>query len=990
MYSRITMKGELMMKRIYSLVLALIMIFSNVSFIYSTNDEEVFYNQAGQILKSIGVLKGSETGDLMLDQNLKREDMVVLISRLYNEEDIAKKYPVKNTFSDVKSSYYKPFISWAVDKGLIIGIGENKFGFNQPIKVQQFQTLLLRVLRRADEAKDYTQVPEIAKELKLMEGISVEPTANLKRGVMAAMTLNALRQYPKGSSNTLAQELNLNIPDVFEVTSIHTLDKNNVKFEGVAKGTNVLKLHLKPLSSSITSGEEYYNIPLEEDGRFSYIVENLQPGKYEYKFLSNELNTKVQTFTIEELPFELNNIKSDNLKEIKINFTAPVDKASSLFASKYITNAGTIKSVRLAENDTTVILTLNETMKNQSTYRISINKIKSAKGEELSIKDREFTVIDKDMPKILDVSQLGNKGIKIHMSEPIKNPKSSNFKIDGKAVSAQVETENDIIILRFYSSRYALEEGRHILSISGLIDYAGFEGLDQNFPFDIIEDENPPKVINAYATMDEVVIQFDEDIDPDSISRNSFYWESGSRKKYPSSVKVSGDQVILDYSKDNLPSYEITLYLDNVADYSDNKLRNWKINVKPEVDDSQPEVIELTISQDGKTITVYFSKNVDGGNRNYYNIKDEKGNRVFVSSVEGSGREYKIHLTNHLPIGYSTISIDGIRDTTPLRNPIVPFEETIYIEDVEAPKIESYSAKGNEIIIIFNKDMDLSTVENRENYLIRFDNEYAYLPEETEFMSINDGRVYKIILPERIDGKRINIGRDKNITELEIRSLKSSSGILMEPTRLKFDGQNQGQAIVQEAKLIEPDKILVIFDQPIFYASERDFSISGHSIYEVICDGTKEVSIILLDRSQTTIDGKLSIRDRNSIETILGTNAKATSIEVKDKVKPLINSRRDWLDTSGNTIYLPFTEKLDKEIEKLFRNDLIIESIGEGILDQSEYETSLDSDGKTIRIKINGKFNSDGYIIRLAKEPKYIMDTSGNIVEYDRYEYYTR
>lgn len=984
--SRMIKKGELSMKRTWSFILALVLIFSNIAVVYGA--EEDFYRQAGQILKNIGVLTGSEEGDLMLEQNLKRQDMVVLISRLYKEEEIAKKYPVKNTFDDVTSSFYKPYISWAVDRGLIIGTGANKFGYNEPVKVQQFQTLLLRVLRRTEEAKNYNLVPELAKELKLMDGISVKPTDNLKRGVMAAMTLNALSQYPKGSSSTLAQELNLNIPTRFDVTSNHTIDRNNVKFEGVAKGTKVLRLRLKPLSSSISSGEKYYNIPLEEDGRFSYVVEKLQAGDYEYNFESDELSTAVKTFTIKELPFELDDVVADNLKEIKIHFTAPVDKNSSLFTNKYITNAGTVKSVRLADNDTTVILTLNESMKNQSTYRISINKIKSAKGEELSIKDREFTVLDEDSPRIMDVKQLGNKGLKIFMSEPVKGPKASNFKIDDKPISGQVEILDDVIILKFNSSRYALEEGRHILSVSGLVDYAGFKGIDQNFPFDIVEDKDAPKVIDAYASMEEVVIQFDEDIDPTYISRTNFYWKSGSRKRYPNSVKVLEDKIILDYSKDHLPNYEITLYLDDVRDYSDNRLRDWEIRLKAEVDESQPQVVNLQVSQDGKTITVTFSKNVDGKDRNFYDIRDESGNKVFISSVEGSGREYKIHLTGYLPKGYNTIAIDGIKDTTPLRNRLVPFMDTIYMEDVEAPEIESYSARGNEIIIMFNKDMDISTVERRENYLIRLDNRFHYLPEETEFIPIDDGRIYRIILPERIDGIRVDIGRDKNITELEIRGLRGSNGILMEPEILKFDGQNQGQAIAKEAKLIEADKIVVTFDQPIFYAHESDFYIYGRTIYDVRCDGTKEVVITLLDRYETTVDDKLTIRDKNSIETILETNAKPTSIAIKDEVKPLIDSRDGWLKTSGNTIELPFTEKLDREIEKLFRHDLIIEPIGEEILDLSEYETTLSSDGKTIRITIKGKFNSRGYVIRLVEQPKYIMDTSGNIIEYDGYEYY--
>ncbi len=91
-----------------------------------------------------------------------------------------------------------------MDKGLIIGMGNNKFGFNDPVTVQQFQTLLLRVLKYSEEAKDWANVPEIAKKFKLMEGLSATPKQNVDRGLMAAMTVNALRTQMKGGKHDLS------------------------------------------------------------------------------------------------------------------------------------------------------------------------------------------------------------------------------------------------------------------------------------------------------------------------------------------------------------------------------------------------------------------------------------------------------------------------------------------------------------------------------------------------------------------------------------------------------------------------------------------------------------------------------------------------------------------------------------------------------------------------------------------------------------------
>ncbi|HSH35203.1 Ig-like domain-containing protein, partial [Schnuerera sp.] len=590
-----------------------------------------------------------------------------------------------------------------------------------------------------------------------------------------------------------------------------------------------------------------------------------------------------------------------------------------------------------------------------------------------------------------DVKQLGNKGLRIYMSEPVKNARASNFKINDKKISAQVETEDNVITLKYYSSYYAPEEGRHILNVSGLVDYADYRALDQNFPFNIVKDTEPPKIIDEYATIEEVVIQFDEDIDPSSVVRTNFYWKSGSSKRYPKSVKVQNDKVILDYSGKTLPTHEITMYIDSVKDYSDNRLRNEEIKIKPVLDTTNPEVIGLTVAEDGKSITVYYSKNVNARQRTYYDIKDEKGNKVYIRSVEGSGREYKVNLNAPLPIGANTITIKDVEDTTTMKNRLISYTQDIYMDDVEIPKIVSHSGNDNQITLLFSKDMDPATVEDRGNYLLEFDGRYMYLPTGTEFSQVYDGKTYIITLPEEIDRKKVDIGRRGNIEEIEVRGLKATNGVLIEPEKLKFDGSNQGDALVKEARLIEPDTIIVVFDQPILYASEDDFSVSGRTIYDVRRDGSEEVEITLDNKDVTTIDGKLTVKDRNSIETILETKAKPDSITVKDEVKPRINASSGRLSTRGNIIYLPFTEKLESRVATLFGDDLIVEALGEGILDRTKYSTSLDTDGSTIRITINSKVDApDGYSIRLEDEPKYIMDTSGNIVEYDGYDYYTR
>ncbi len=165
-------------------------------------------------LNKLGILTGDGNGNLNLDDDLKRQDMVVIISRLHKEENTAKSYPVVNKFDDFtqENSYYQSYISWAVNKKLIEGVGNNKFGFDDAVTVKQFQTVLLRALGYTEEAKLSDSIPDIAKKIGLMEGVSgLSYKDNLTRGDMAVMIYNALNIRAKGSPLKLSEILKVDL-----------------------------------------------------------------------------------------------------------------------------------------------------------------------------------------------------------------------------------------------------------------------------------------------------------------------------------------------------------------------------------------------------------------------------------------------------------------------------------------------------------------------------------------------------------------------------------------------------------------------------------------------------------------------------------------------------------------------------------------------------------------------------------------------------------
>lgn len=985
------------MRKILSISLALILVFSGLVPIYAETSATEKYEKAGNILKDLKLLSGDENGNLMLGNNLKRQDMVIMISRLYKQENVAKDFTGPNKFKDLtaKQKNYIPFISWANSKGLISGFPDGTFGFGLDITVQEYQSVLLRALGYNE---DWKMVPEISNRYGIMENLSLTPSSKLTRGQMAVMTVNALKQEKNGRDITLAEELGVTLPVDFTVESTLKVENNSLIFTGQAKGTDNLWIYIKPASSNTTAEDRLSPVPTDAEGNFSYRVDNLKVGNYQYRFQSGTEYTTFQTVSIEVLPFDLVSVKADNLKEITLTYTQPVDKSTASILNNYITTAGSIKDIRFEEKDTKVILTINGNMTQRMKYKISALKTKSTLGEEILLKDHEFEALDTQSPTIVSVKQLGTKGLRVYLSEPVKSAIPTNFKIDGKNFSGNAKLENNIVTLSYFSSAYALTVGNHTLTISGLQDFAGNKALNESISFDVIKDTTPPSITGATATLEEVIIEFDEDIDPTQNTTRNFYWKQNSSKRYPNKVTIEGNKAKLEFINNRLSTTKYTIYVENVVDYSNNKMKSGEIDVIPTIDTTSPEVINYVVSEDGKTITVYYSKYVIGNVRNNYSILDKDNKQVSIRDIQGSGKEYKINLFAPLPAGVNTLTIKDIQDSTPLKNPLVPFTTTIDMKDVEKPRVVNHTGYANHIIIHFSKQMDMTTISNPNNYYMTFNGNQHRLPSNTLFTSSNDGKSVTILLPEYYDGKQVMIGLAGNLTALDIVGLKDVSGNDTDPLMVKitFDGTLSGKAKAvnyyndkpgRQGVLTDSNTIKVRFSIPIVQASINDFSIREKTIYDVIADGTDEVTIYLHDSDITYLPtGALSIVANNNMRTSIDTGVESGTILLFDEITPKVKDTANYLTVSGNQIELPFTEALEEEGATLYRRDLEIVRLADNkILSKDDYTTSLKSSDKSILlITITKRDITSSYSIRLTGEAgsgtlSYIRDKDGNL-----------
>lgn len=970
------------MKKILSLALALTMLLGLAVPVSAASP----YTKEGAFLKDLGVLQGDLQGNLMLEQGLTREQMVVLISRLYNNEDEAKNYLANNTFPDLKPthSFYIPYILWARDEGLIQGDNTGKFGVEQGVTVHEFQTVLLRALEYNEEAKDWHGIPALAESLGIMNGLNFSKDAKLNRGQVAAMVVNALKVEIKGSSTPLASKLKstpLNITESLRVKN------DSVTFSGSVKDVKELKLTVRSKSSSKDSKD--YDIPLASDGSFSFDIGNLDLSEYEYKYYSKTKSTSFKSFKISSVNFELEDIYADNLKEIKMEFNKSVDNTLASSIYNYSSSAGTINNVRFEDNDKTVVLVLNGTMTDGNEYTLKATNVFSNSGEALDINEA-FGASDREAPKVTLIEVLGYKGIRIHFSEPIRTiPTMNNFGFNESNTLGNPVLKDNHITLSYSSSNSVLKSGTYSIETSGLEDYSGKTMKIDYRQFKVDRDTVAPEVDKIDVTTERVSIVFSENIDPTTTQGSNIFQREGIDINYADEILIDGNKVVGLFEKQPLPSKEISLYINTFADYWGNTMKIKEFSLTPKDETRNPEVLNAIVSEDGKTIKVTFNKNVKADDLSYYTLRDSSGKNIFIDKITGQGREFIISLYTTLPAGDIRLEISGVKDLagTTIRD----YRTTLQMKDLERPRLVNYTGYGNTIVMEFDKEMDRQSVNYVSNYVMTFDGSELPLSSGTNIYLDSTGKTLTLTLPDTISGKDTMIGMKSNLTKLDIVGFRSKSGNLTDPLllNLEFNESSTGEANVvdfyssipdKQAVLTEPEVVKVKFNMPIVKANAEDFEIDGVDINKAIADGTNVVTLILGDSITWIEDGDASIVRRNNIRTSIDTGVERGDFNVHDEVAPMIISKR--IDIRSGKLEIEFSEDLEDDGASLYKRDIEVVRLADSkILSEDDFSTTLDSSySDTIIITIKDTSLESEYAIRILESPSYIRDLSGNLV----------
>ena len=134
------------LSKVLSLVLALAMIVGvfTIGAAAFTDDEDISYEEAVEVLSAIKVLEGFEDGSFQPEGTVTREQAAKIVAYVKLGKTLADALVCeKDPFSDVKATRWSAgYIAYCVEVGILNGYGDGTFGPTQSVTGYQLVALL--------------------------------------------------------------------------------------------------------------------------------------------------------------------------------------------------------------------------------------------------------------------------------------------------------------------------------------------------------------------------------------------------------------------------------------------------------------------------------------------------------------------------------------------------------------------------------------------------------------------------------------------------------------------------------------------------------------------------------------------------------------------------------------------------------------------------------------------------------------------------------
>lgn len=904
------------MKRFISIILALIMAIGIIPAGYAAEPT------AGETLRSLGLVVGYDNGDLAENQYLTRTEMMVILARMLGEYDEAFRWTRQSTFSDRSNHWGERYVAYAQYKGWTVGIGDNKFGYEQRHTVQEASVFMLKALGYTAPA-DFTWNTAFskAKDLGLFEDLSLRETSNIYRGELFQVMLNTLLTDMKGQTMMLGQKLDVLTPDM--------------------------------------------------------------------------------------IPFEVESVSSDHLKEIKVVFSKDVDEDT--LSSSDFSISGRTATPELQSDDVTVILTLSNVLSNDTRYSLTISGIRSEDGTSLARVTKTFTTDDDIDPEVEDVRLLGPAYVEITFSEPIKTAGTVQV-YDGRtsytAAASFAELGSDTIIVRL--SKALLNNETYEFRIRNFRDYAGNYSEDHEEDLIYRASAYDPTAKILKATQTYVHVEFSKLVS--GITKEHFYHTSTTKVPlgvYSNAAMTTAlstttkvDEVYVKFADASggtivgnpLPSGTATIYIKElgasnakIIDEYGNYYLGGSYSVTVTADTTKPTVTKLAVSSSSSTSTklaIEFSESVkfSGTNIEVRNTDDSVITGLSVA-VTGSGNVYTANLTGVNLTGRSIkVLIKNVEDLAIVPNVLTSYSKTLSVADSTAPTVTKVTqdTSKREVYVTFSEPVTEATAEVETNYAVLDGGTTDRL--STNPVLNSAGTEVKLILTTT----EFNLSQEPG-AELRITGIKDYAGNTMSTFTIEFDDIEDlmGPApLVEKVEAVDLNTVRVIFDQFLTTAAPDAFKIIVGSTELPptnfqISTNTEGKSVVLLTSGNVfpydAVGVKVKI-DTNSTDRILenedGQLVADITVNAVDKISPAldvieggINDGEYNVTISGEFISIRFTESIDKA---LLTNSTF--SVSEGSIEK------VDTNGSVVNLTLKTTPSS----IPTVTQNSNVYDAFGN------------
>lgn len=529
------------MKRVLSLVLALVMVLGTMPMAFAAD------KTAGEELQAYGVIQGDKDGNLMEDKGLTRAELAKLVCVLNGAADDAAEYSKENSFEDVsEDDWYASYVAYAVMKGWFNGVTETEFAPAGAVSEQMMATVMLRVL--GQEPVWETAVAE-ATSMGLLKDVDADDDAAMVRGEVFKVMTNTLQQEKKGEDVALGTSLELD-GFVVEEEEVEAQDlvaeidfakafannKVNVDFKDdvdaaaagqVANYTIVEKADTtKEIAVIAVVVENGDDVALETEALTAGKAYTVMVGDSKANFAGVKKDTKAP---------KLDSVKGSDTNEVEVVFEEMVDRATAEDVANYtFDKEGTTVKAELDEDRDTVTLTV-EGMTSSKSQMITVQNVTNVDGVVMSKSTRSFgPKFDKSAPKLDDVKASAHNNVEVvvefdddHGVDQATAEDVSNYSIDGleiisaKATYINSDDKDDYYDKVILTTSEQTKSKRYELKVSYMVDgstsaNATTKVLKEKFTGGT-KDDDKPKVDDAKErNLSEILVTFEEEnaLDP--------------------------------------------------------------------------------------------------------------------------------------------------------------------------------------------------------------------------------------------------------------------------------------------------------------------------------------------------------------------------------------------------------------------------------------------------------------------------------------------